>query len=404
MGSFTQTAMKRLLALLRLEKAAIRHYHLFYLGFFLAYFALIYGVLYHLNGLSPFQHNLHFFSNVVGSLCKRYLSDVAPYLLIFYLLFYDAKRLWMRLWLVGLFNAFFLINTVTIGYYFVARANFQFYVLKGFEWHLFFTFLTPILTVVLIGFMVAIVTFSASLVKIRSKEEIWPVKKWLFIAVLLALAIGAPFIPIQYSTNASIRGGDQLEKAFYRTMELENSGLAVLIREASFVLYPPKKIVHTLTLDEKKLVESERLDNRIQKNIAKPFRKIVLIVLESVDQQFLSRYNDQIPGTSPEIDKLIDEYPHLDDFYPSGTFTLHGLAASVCGHTNLNQTMENPNHDCVPHIFKNAGYTTEFIRGATKYYVGENITFKKLGYETVFAKEEFAKKYPEFKKTHETLY
>ncbi len=396
--------MKRLLAFLRLEKAAIRHYHLFYLGFFVVYFALIYGILYHINGLSPFQHNFHFFSNVVGSLSKRFLSDTAPYLFIFYLLFYDAKRLWMRLWLVGIFNVIFLINTVTLAYYFLARANFQFYVLKGFEWHLFFTFLTPVLTVVLIGFVVAILSFSATLIKIRSKQRIWPVKKWLFSTALLALAIGSPFIPIRYSTNNTIRGSDQLEKAFYRTVDLENSGLAVLIREAGFVLYPPKKIVHILTPDEKKLIGSKQLDNQIQKKLPKPYRKIVLIAMESFGQHFLSAYNNQIPGTTPTIDSLLGKYPHIDDFYPSGSFTLHGLAAMLCGHTNLDQTLENPIHDCVPKILAKAGYKTEFIRGATKYYVQENLHFKKFGYDSTFAKEEFAKKYPEFIKTQPKLY
>ena len=389
---------------MRLEKAAIRHYHFFYLGFFLFYFVLIYGILYHLNGLSPFQQNVYFFSNVVGSLCKRYLSEIAPYLLIFFLLFHDAKRLLVRLWLIGIFDVIFLINTLTLFYYFVTRANYQFYALKGFEWHLFFTFFTPVLTVALIGFMVAMISFSAAMIKIRAKEKIWPVKKWFYILFLSALAIGAPFIPIQYSTNDTIRGSDQLEKAFYRTVELENSGLAILVREASIALYPPEKTTYLLTSGEKELVVAKGLNDRVQTPLKKPFKKIIFIVAESLSQQFLSHYNSEIPGMTPNLDKLVDEYPHVNAFYPSGYFTLQGLAASLCGHTNLDQSLSNKNHDCVPKLLKKAGFSTEFIRGATKYYVEENLYFKKFGFDTIFAKEDLAKKYPEFTKTQPKLY
>jgi len=396
--------MKRLLALLRLEKAAIRHYHFFYLGFFLIYFMLIYGILYHLNNLSPFQHNTYFFSNVIGSLCKRYLSEISPFLLIFFLLFHDAKRLWMRLWLVGIFDAIFLTNTLTLFYYFVTRANYQFYALKGFEWHLFFTFFTPVLTVALVGFIVVMISLSAALIKIRAKEPIPRFKKWVFAIFLTALAFASPFISVQYSANESIRGSDQLEKAFYQTVELENSGLAILIREAGFVLYPPKKTTYTLTPGEKELIATEKLDDRIQTPLKKPYKKIIFIVAESLSQQFLSGYNPELPGMTPALDKLIDTYPHLDAFYPSGYFTLQGLAASLCGHTNLDQSLNRESHDCVPKILKEAGYQTEFIRGASKYYVEENVSFKKMGYDTLFAKEEMTEKYPEFTVAQPKLY
>jgi phosphoglycerol transferase MdoB-like AlkP superfamily enzyme len=396
--------MKRLLALLRLEKAAIHHYHFLYLGFFLVYFILLYGILYHLNNLSPFQHNFPFFANVVGSLSKRFLSEISPFLLIFFLLFHSAKRLWMRLWLVGLFDAIFLTNTLTLFYYFVTRANYQFYALKGFEWHLFFTFFTPVLTVALLGFMAAMVSLSAALIKIRAKEPISPAKKWSVIALLALLAFGAPFIPIRYSANESVRGSDKLENAFYQTVELENSGLAVLVREAGFVLYPPKKTTHLLTSGEKELIASEKLDERIQTPLKKPYNKIVLIVAESLSQQFLSNYNPKLPGMTPALDQLMDDYPHLDAFYPSGYFTLQGVTASLCGHSNLDQSLQRKSHVCVPKILKDAGYKTEFIRGATKYYVEEDVSFKKMGYDTLFAKEEMAKKYPEFIVTQPKLY
>lgn len=389
---------------MRLDKAVLRYPRAFYLGFFFLYFAALFFLLFYVNGLSPFKINAYYFSNVIGSLCKRALSDMAPYAPILYLLFHGAKKTLIRLWLIGAFFTIFLINCFTIGYYFITRASFQFYVLEGFEWHIFFTFLTPLLTLALIGLGLLTFSFSTALIKIRAEAGIWPFKKWLFSVALLALAIGAPFIPVKYSTHMSIRGSDALEKDFYRTVELENSGLTILINELKFAFFPPAHATYAFTEEEEALISAQNLNGSLQKNLPKPFKKIVLVVVESLSQQFLSKYNPEIPDSTPTLDKLLEEYPHLDSFYPSGSYTLHGLAASLCGHSNLDQTIENTSHDCAPKILESNGYKTEFIRGATKYYVGENTTFKKFGYGTIFAKEEFARQFPAFTKDNPKLY
>lgn len=396
--------MKKLFAFIRLDRAMLRHPRAFYLGFFLLYSASLFFLLFYVNGLSPFKLNIHYFSNVLGSLSKRALSDMAPYALIFYALYHGAKKKWIRAWLISAFFIIFSINALTIGYYFIARANFQFYVLEGFEWHIFFTFLTPLITLTLFGLAIGLFSSSNALRQLRATEEILPAKKWLFTLLFLALAIGSPFIPVKYSTHQSIRGSDVLEKDFFRTVELENSGLTMLINELKFTFFPPKRVVHTFTADESALIQEKNLDSNLQKNLPKPFKKIILVVVESLSQQFLSKYNSEIPVSSPRLDQLMAEYPHLDAFYPSGSFTLHGLASSLCGHPNLDQTLKNPTHECVPKLLKAAGYATEFIRGATKYYVEENVHFKKFGFDSVFAKEEFAKQFPAFIEEKSKLY
>jgi len=293
---------------------------------------------------------------------------------------------------------------LSIGYYFVIRANVQLYILEGFEWRLLLTFATPLLVLAVAGILFVLFAFTTALIRIKAKEPIWPLKKWFFILCLLALSIGAPFIPVKYSSHASIRGSDKLEKDFFRTVELEHSGLTNLSRELYLILFPRKQIRYTLTPEEQTQVNDNHLDDQTQKNLSQPYRKIILIVLESFNQQFLSKYNDQIPGTTPNLDRFFSEYPHLDAFYPSGSFTLHGLASMLCGHTNLKRSETDPKLECAPKLLSQAGYKTEFIRGATKYYVEENVRFKKFGYQSITAKEELAKKYPEFKTTHKPLY
>jgi len=395
---------KRILAHLGLEKAVLRHYHVFYLAFFGLYFLAIYFLLYYINGLSPFQYNIHFFLNVIGSLSKRFLSEVAPFALIFYLLFYDARRLVYRLWLVGFFMIIFSIDFGAIIYYFFARANFQMYLIEAFTWRVVLTFFTPLAIVSALAAAVILSSISAALIRLRSKEPIWPAKKWLFISLLLLLSIGSPFIPVAYSTHVSLRGNDHLEKAFYRTVDLEQSGFTTLAKEFHAFFFPPKRGNYALAAEEENLIETSRFDEKLLKNFQRPYKKIVLIILESFQQSFFSYYNPQIAGTTPTFDQLFLEYPHIDEYYPSGLFTLFGISSLVCGHTNLNEAEKNSHLDCAPQILKNFGFQTDFIRGATKYYVEENLHFKKFGYDSTYAKEDFFKRFPEFKETHKRLY
>jgi len=80
-------------------KMKLKFRHFFYISFFVVYFLALYFLLYHANGLNPFSVNIHYFLNAAGSLLKRFLSDAAPYALIFYLLYY-TKALWKRILLL----------------------------------------------------------------------------------------------------------------------------------------------------------------------------------------------------------------------------------------------------------------------------------------------------------------
>lgn len=386
------------------KKTSLKSYHLFYIGFFALYFFAQYFFLYHINELQPFHASVHFFSNVIGSLSKRFLSEIAPYALIFFLLFY-AKKLWWRIFLIVVFLAIFLINTLSIGYYFVARTNFQFYVLEGFNFNIFFSFLTPGLTLALIGLLAVTAGLILALFKIQNQEKkIWIFKKRLFIVLLVLLAFLSPSIPIRYSKHNTVMSNDTVQKKTYRIVALEDSGLTHLIKELKFQFSPPKRTFRQLNNDEKALIEENKIDLQITTSLSNPPKKIILVVAESLNQDFTSYYNDEIAGATPYLDGLLEKYPHIDNFYPSGPFTLHGLASMLCSHTNLNQTTINGEYICIPKILAKQGFETGFIRGATKYYVGENTYFKKFGFNTQFGKEDFEEKFPEFKTDRPDLY
>lgn len=387
-----------------LEKTKIKPYHYFYLGFFLLYAVGLYYFLYHINGLQPFQVNLHFFSNVIGSFSKRFLSEASFYALLFFLLYY-TQVVWKRIALIGLFLILFLVNTLAIAFYFITRSNFQFYILEGFNWHIFFSFFTPTLTLaafLLAGFMAFLTII---LFRIRnSKKKVWIAKKNIFIVLLTLLVFLSPFLPIAYTAHTSVMAGDALQKKFFRLIHLEDSGLTLLFKEITYRLSPPKQDYQPLNADEQATIKIAGLDEKITQHFPHPPKKIVLIVAESLNQAFLSHYNPEIAGATPNLDGLFKRFPHIDDFYPSGPYTLQGVGSLLCGHTYANLTRTSPSFACAPKLMAEAGFKNEFIRGTSKYYVGENIYFKKFGFETLFGKEDFEKKSPEFAETHKAFY
>ena len=403
--------MKRLFKI-KLQKTHLKLHHLFYVVFFVGYFVGLYLMLYHANGLNPFKLNIHYFSNVIASFSKRFLSDIAPYALIFYLLYY-TKALWKRILLLILFFLVVLWNSLAVGFYFFTGTNAQLYNLEGlFRWNLLAALLTPSSAIaftltITFAFLIVIALF-----KIRHKpKEIWLFKilqkqtwSYGFLIVLLILAIGIPFIPIKYCTNPSLFATESLRKDFYRTVELENSALTLLIKELRFRFFLPEPIPYQFNEKEEAYIQTHHLDMQTIQNIPNPPKKIVLIVIESLDKEFLSYYNPKLPISTANLDQVFQEYPHIDEFYPSGPYTLHALGAMLCGHTNIDQTTKNPNHICIPEILADSGYKNEYIQGISKYYLKKPVHFDKFGFETIFAKEEMEEKFPEFKETHYKLY
>ncbi|MBU1017425.1 hypothetical protein KKA33_00160 [Patescibacteria group bacterium] len=199
---------------INLQKTKFTPSYLFYIGFFALYFLGLYFFLYHANGLQPFQTNAHFFSNVVGSLSKRFLSETAPYALIFYLLYY-TKTMWKQVVLIGLFEILFLVNVMSIGFYYIHQANWQWDTLA----------LTPLFILFLLLILMFGVGVGISSMRFKSNpENVWPFKKNLFLVLLTLLALITPMIPIQYSTHTSLVTTQQDVEKTFRVFHLEKSG------------------------------------------------------------------------------------------------------------------------------------------------------------------------------------
>ena len=166
----------------------IKSHHLFYIGFFALYFLGQYFFLYHINGLNPFQLNIHFFSNVIGSLSKRFLAETAPYALLFYLI-YHSRRQWLRISLIGIFLMLFFLNVSELFYYFNTKTDIQFYVIKGFQWNLFMSYLG---TLEIIAFLLLLFTMGAlgfMLFRIHTEKRMPFAKNIVFLSLSLIFKI-----------------------------------------------------------------------------------------------------------------------------------------------------------------------------------------------------------------------
>ena len=388
---------------MKIEKSEIKGYHFFYIAFFVSYFFLLYFLLYHPNGLSPFQINIHFFSNVIGSLSKRFLVETAPYALLFYLIYHSKVRL-LRILNIALFLIILATNLASMFYYFVARTSIQYYVVKAFQLNLFFSYLKGAKSIMFLVTVIAIILISYFLYRLRAPKSV-PRHNYVLFSLLFAiLTFGGSLIPVIYSRHMSVLANDILEKKLDRLTDLESSGISKAISELRFEFFTPSFQVDELTEEEQQSINALGLNSK--KTTSSDFhpKKIILIASESLSQSFISHYNPELDETTPFIDSLIEEYPHLDDFYPSATYTLHGLASSLCSHMNTKLLETNDSFECLPNLLKKAGYNNEFIRGFSKYYLQENLFFDKIGFETITAMEEFDDEHPDFKDERPELY
>ncbi len=383
--------------------SGIKGYHFFYASFFVAYFFLIYFLLYHPNGLFPFQVNIHFFSNVIGSLSKRFLAETAPYALLFYLIFY-SKRKWLRISLIAIFLLLFALNFSELYYYFATKTDVQFYVLRGIEWKLLLSYIVSEALLATMMLLAAMAALGAFLYRLGGTMNPALNKRIFFSILFVGLAFGGNYIPVVYSPHASLFDSDVLAKKQYRLKDLESPGIVTLLNEIQYEYFRPAPIKQALDANEQVFIDSLKLEERL--TIESDFHptKIVLIAVESLSQTLLSRYNEEIPNVTPFLDGLIENNPHIDEFYPSGTYTLFGLASILCSHTNTSMVQKDADYECLPNLLQKAGYWTEFIRGFSKYYVRENIFFDKIGYDTITALEEFDEMYPNFKNERPDLY
>ncbi|NRB41706.1 MAG: sulfatase-like hydrolase/transferase [Pseudomonadales bacterium] len=131
--------------------------------------------------------------------------------------------------------------------------------------------------------------------------------------------------------------------------------------------------------------------------INKTYSKIIFVVFESLPIDYIHYYNDQIPAEiTPNFDRLLQKYPHIDNFFAANMPTNKGLNAII--NSQLDYTPDFRSRFNLQNLFsilQHDGYAGYFLRGVSKFYSNEIITLPKLfKMQHFIAKEELDKKYP----------
>ncbi len=152
--------------------------------------------------------------------------------------------------------------------------------------------------------------------------------------------------------------------------------------------FAPKKMINRekdlfeeYTDKEKKLLETNGvLPVHITNNKNAVFNKVIMIVLESFALEYIHAINPDIPKeASPYFDYLINNYPHLNNFYTSDFPSLQGFNAILSSKIPFDENRHTKQTYNLASLIE-AKYpdTTWFLRGSSKVYGNEEVTVKKV--------------------------
>ena len=366
------------------KKKKIKPEYIFYPAFFVIYLLAIYFLIYQRLDLSPLQYNIYFFSNVMGSFFRRAITELIPYVFLFYVAFYTKKE-WIRGLCITLFSVIFSWNIFIMGYTFFTRLPLEIFALKEPYFWFLFSRLVPIVLI-----LVAVVDFFLIKIKDRNKGSHFYFKTKS--ALFFFLTIIAFTSPIKYNDHITLFQNDTWVKKYHQNESMEKSGIAFVVDEAVSQAFSAPPLKKLLTKKDKEWIESKNLDTQIALNLQNPPKKIILIVAQSLNQNFLSHYNNQLSSqTTPVLDGLIKEYPHIDDFYPSSLSSIGGFSSLLCGHTNKEYATKNSNQACIPVLLAEKDFQTEVIGDLS---AKQKPLWDKFGFNTFTSLAEEKTKFP----------
>ncbi len=129
--------------------------------------------------------------------------------------------------------------------------------------------------------------------------------------------------------------------------------------------------------------------------LERPFRKVILVTVESLSLDFLAPYNRELPpGLTPFLGG--QEGQMFVNVKTSRVPTRQGLAAHFNSHPNseLIQDGDRPSRSLslLWHL-RAAGYRTVHIRGSSRHFAFESVIYRDWGFSDFLSRETFADNY-----------
>ena len=136
--------------------------------------------------------------------------------------------------------------------------------------------------------------------------------------------------------------------------------------------------------------------NVAESDSVRPRRNIVLIVVESLGQEFMGCYNTQADADTrtPFLDSIA-RYSTLYDGRANGKKSIEGITAINTGIPNLmdrpltNSVYDSNRYTGLPAMMKRHGYHTAFFHGTYNGVMGFDRTCKRIGFDEYLGKDEY---------------
>jgi len=138
------------------------------------------------------------------------------------------------------------------------------------------------------------------------------------------------------------------------------------------------------------LLESIKND---KKSAILNYDKVIFIAFESLNSDFIHYYNEKIPKeVSFYLDELLQNYPHLNNFYTFNMPTQEGLNSFI--RSKMSFKIYDKNETTLFSFFDNQNYNTYYLRAISKYYGEDQENAKKyFKAKNIITKEDLVAKY-----------
>ncbi|MDD4721844.1 MAG: sulfatase-like hydrolase/transferase [Acidaminococcaceae bacterium] len=145
--------------------------------------------------------------------------------------------------------------------------------------------------------------------------------------------------------------------------------------------------------DKKVLMELGVLPAPIHKlpNVAK-YDRVVMLVLESVHRDYAHFYNKKIPAeATPFLDSLLEQYPHLSNYYSSSLPTTQGLNSTFRSQLIYDGDLSGTKQSSIYRVAEANGWKGIFLNASSRYYDNEYREYpQQFGMNEYYAKEDLA--------------
>ena len=259
-------------------------------------------------------------------------------------------------------------------------------------------------------FLAVTLIFLSVLFFFNSKREKFaePFSLKLVAAIVIFFFFASLFTNIIVFPVESLSEDEDTKVVFWGHKEIVEGKNRVLknLSSGSMLGFVPKMIIKKETQAYKEYTDKEKLfleENGLlaihNKNIKEAvFNKVIMIVLESFAYEYIHAVNSDIPAeASPFLDYLINNYPHMDNFYTSDFPSLQGFNVILSSKIPFDETNHIKQEYNLASLFESKySDSTWFLRGSSKVYGNEELTVKKVfGFSNLIGYEDLAKKYPE---------